>query len=87
MSFYPDFVKVYPHFIPLFPNFVQISIKGHGRASRNEAFDEIEGFETIGLFKVNLEFRISGVTWKMKYLGIENLGFENPGLKTLILGC
>ena len=24
----------------------------------------------IGLFKVNLEFTISGVTWKMKYVSV-----------------
>ena len=48
--------------------------------------------ENRWLFKVNLEFRISGVTWKMKYqfvleTGNWKPGFWNPGLKTLILGC
>ena len=45
-----------------------------------------------GLFKVNLEFTISGVTWKMKYQFVLETGnwkpeFWNPGLKTQILGC
>ena len=45
-----------------------------------------------GLFKVNLQFRSSGVTWKMKYqfvleTGNWKPGFWNPDLKTLILGC
>ena len=38
----------------------------------------------FGLFKVNLEFRISGVTWKMKYQFVLETGnLKNPDSRLL----